>query len=191
MQKRSHPPWINIAGPLGNNAQKSACRRYKNPAATRCTTTKNNDTNYYVLSYMQPIDIHRCKLKLLKVVEASTQKGKLWEKWLLRKPQDIGLTQLPIFLRWQVTQLRFVCLFRQVLHLAFKLQIFPNRTKPHATDDVMQYSSRKTCKCCNASNSKIQKLFSENTDQVTWEENDCWRKQNISLTQLPTFLQSI
>jgi len=77
MQKRSHPPWINIAGSLGNNAQKSACRRYKNPAATRCTTTKNNDTNYYVLSYMQPIDIHRCKLKLLKVVEASTQKGKL------------------------------------------------------------------------------------------------------------------
>ena len=141
---------INIAGPLGNNAQKSACRRYKNPAATRCTTTKNNDTNYYVLSYMQPIDIHRCKLKLLKVVEASTQKGKLWEKWLLRKPQDIGLTQLPIFLRWQVTQLRFVCLFRQVLHLAFKLQIFPNKTKSHATNDVMHYSSRIACKCCNA-----------------------------------------
>jgi hypothetical protein len=23
------------------------------------------------------------------------------------------------------------------------------------------------------------------------EENDCWRKQNLSLTQLPTFLQSI
>ena len=129
--------------------------------------------------------------KLLNWTKASSQKGKLWEKWLLRKPQDIGLTQLPIFLRWQVTQLRFVCLFRQVLHLTFKLQIFPNRTKPHATDDVMQYSSRKTCKCCNASNSKIQKLFSENTDQVTWEENDCWRKQNISLTQLPTFLQSI
>jgi hypothetical protein len=47
---------INIAGPLGNNAHKSACCRYKNPAPTRCTTTKNNDNNYYTPSYMQPIE---------------------------------------------------------------------------------------------------------------------------------------